>query len=282
MALIRGFLAPALGLLLIPSAAHSQFRADSAKRDAQRLIGDIWSIWTSPAHAKARDLEGAGAAVGLAGLAAIGDEPLHRWMADHQDSWPMRILHPMTEEARYPAYELGSGQYIIPLSTALYIAGAAGRSRGLRDAGLGCAAGHLTSAGARDIVYLLVQRDRPRESPDDPFRFRFPGQSGWNYRDWNWHSFFSGHIANSMGCASFLAHRFRLHAAEPVLYTFVSAIGLGRVADGRHWLSDTVVGALFGYATGRTISARMLERERAPASRSTPPPLTIGFSWPLN
>ena len=281
MPLTRGFLAPALGIALLPATALSQFRADSAKRDIQRLAGDVWSVWTSPAHANARDLEVVGAALGLAAVSATGDEPLHRWMDDHRDSWPMRLLHPMTEEARYPAYEMGSGQYLLPLSAALYIAGTAGRSRGLRDAGLGCAAAHLTSAGARDIVYLLVQRERPRESPDDPFRFRFPGESGWSYHEWNWHSFFSGHIANSMGCASFLAHRFRLHAAEPMIYTFVAAIGLGRVADGRHWLSDTVAGALFGFAVGRTVSARVLARERA-APAGPAAPLTISFSWPID
>jgi membrane-associated phospholipid phosphatase len=277
---LKGFLGLLLSCAIVPSAS-GQFRADSTKRDVQHLAGDIWSIWTAPAHAKPRDLGGTAAGFGIAGAAAFFDEPLYRWMGDHEDSWPMRLLHPLREQARYPAYEMGSGQYLLPLSAMLYIAGTAGRSRGLRDAGLGCAAAHLTSAGARDIVYLLVQRDRPRESPDDPFRFRFPGESGWSYRDWNWHSFFSGHIANSMGCASFLAHRFHLRVAEPVAYTFVSAIGLGRVADGRHWLSDTVVGALFGYEVGRTVSARMLARERAaPATRAAP--LTLTFSWPID
>lgn len=264
-----------------PCVARAQFRADSAKRDVQRLAGDIWNVWTSPARANSRDLEGLGAAVGGAALSAVGDEPIYRWMSSHEDSWPMRLLHPMREEFRYPLYEMGSGQYLLTLSALLYGAGTAGRSRGLRDAGLGCAAAHLTSAGARDIVYLLVERNRPRDSPGDPFRFRFPGDSGWSYRQWTWHSFFSGHIANSMGCASFLAHRFHLHVGEPLVYTYVSAIGLGRVADGRHWFSDTVVGALFGFAVGRTISGRMLARERNASPRSSSP-LTISFSWPID
>ena len=155
------------------------------------------------------------------------------------------------------------------------LAGAAGRSRTLRDAGLGCATAHLTSAGAREIVYRLIARDRPRLSPDDPFRFQFPGS-----RDWNAHSFFSGHIANSMGCASFFAHRFHLRVAEPVAYTLVTAIGIGRVLDGRHWLSDTVVGGLFGYATGRAINARMMRRERS--ASSAPAPLAVSFSLPFD
>jgi hypothetical protein len=259
-------------LIGIPSAAIAQIRADSSSKDFRRLAGDLWSIWTSPFHATARDMEGVAAAGALAGAAALADEPLRRWMANHPDAWPLRVLHPLREAGRYPIYELGSGQYLLPLSAVLYLAGSAGRSRGLRDAGLGCATAHLTSAGAREVVYLLIARDRPRLSPEDPFRFQVPGS-----HDWNAHSFFSGHIANSTGCASFFAHRFHLRAAEPVLYTLVMAIGAGRVVDGRHWLSDTVVGGLFGYATGRAINARMQERER----RSIPPPaapLAMRFS----
>ena len=265
------------GLGAQPSTAAAQFRADSAGRDAKRAIGDMWSIWSSPAHVNARGAEGVALVAGQTAASAFADEPLHRWMVNHPDSWPMRVLlHPLTEEARYPAYELGSGQYLLPLSGVLYVAGTMSRSRPLRDAGLGCATAHLTSAGARDIVYLLIQRDRPRDAPDDPFRIRFPGT-----RNWNAHSFFSGHIANSMGCASFFAHRFALHAAEPLLYAFVSAIGIGRIADGRHWLSDTVAGAAFGYVVGRTVSARMLKRERSPEVGGASP-ATVSISFPFD
>jgi len=258
-----------------PTKAESQFRADSAWKDVRRLGGDVWSIWTSPGHATARDMRGLAVAAVLTGAAATADEPLRRWAADHPEAWPIRLLHPLREAGHYPVYELGSGQYLLPLSGVLYLAGAAGRSRTLRDAGLGCATAHLTSAGAREIVYRLIARDRPRLSPDDPFRFQFPGS-----RDWNAHSFFSGHIANSMGCASFFAHRFHLRVAEPVAYTLVTAIGIGRVLDGRHWLSDTVVGGLFGYATGRAINARMMRRERS--ASSAPAPLAVSFSLPFD
>jgi len=265
------------GAIVFPSGAlEAQLRADSVRQDLRRLVGDAWSVWTSPVHAKADDLQGLAAAMAVAGFAARVDLPLQHWMKDHPDAWPLRTLkHFLSEEAKIPAYEFGSGQYILPLSAILYIAGSAGRSRDLRDAGLGCATAHLTSAGAREIVYLLIARDRPRLSPEDPFQFQFPGS-----RDWNAHSFFSGHIANSMGCASFLAHRFEFHAGTPILYGFTMAIGASRIYDGRHWLSDTVVGGLFGYATGRAVAARMLTRERgAPA----PPgmPLTVSISVPF-
>jgi hypothetical protein len=268
----------ALALLGFAHVARAQLRADSVWRDLKHLGGDAWSVWTSPAHASARDLEGIAIVTAVTGVAAGLDEPLQHWIATHQDSWPVAIMHPLREGARWPAYEMGSGQYLLPLSAALYLAGSVSKSRGLRDAGLGCATAHLTTAGVRGVLFFFVSRERPRLSPDDPFRFGFPGT-----RDWNKHSFFSGHIANSMGCASFLAHRFSLHAAEPVMYAYVIAIGAGRVLDGRHWLSDTVFGALFGYAVGRTINARTLARERAVSPTPTSAaPLSVSFSFPID
>lgn len=257
-----------------PYVAAAQLRADSTWRAFRRLGGDVWSVWTAPVHATARDAEGALAVAAITGGAAVVDERLQQWIAHNPDAWPVAMLRPLREGAHYPAYELGSGQFLLPISAALYLAGSVGKSQGLRDAGLGCATAHLTTAGVRGIVFLFLQRDRPRLSPDDPFGIRMPGT-----RDWNKHSFFSGHIANSMGCASFLAHRFNLHVAEPLMYGYVMAIGAGRVMDGRHWFSDTVFGALFGYAVGRTISGRMKDRERGSAAS---PPMQVTFTFPLN
>ena len=259
-----------------PQVASAQLRADSSWRALRRLGGDVWSVWTAPVHARARDGEGVAAVTAVTGVAAVLDEPVQHWIATHPNAWPVAILSPLREGARYPAYELGSGQFLLPISAALYLAGSFSKSQGVRDAGLGCATAHLTTAGVRGLVFLFFQRDRPRLSPEDPFQIRLRGT-----RDWNKHSFFSGHIANSMGCASFLAHRFDLHLAEPVMYGYVGAIGAGRVVDGRHWLSDTVFGALFGYVVGRTISARMLARERTP-TQTPPAPLAFSFSFPLD
>ena len=260
-----------------PRIAFGQFRADSTRRQLERLVGDVWSNWTSPTHTTGQDAEGVVAVVGLTGAAATVDEPLQSWIKNNPNAFPVAILHPLREGARYPAYELGSGQFLLPISAALYIAGTVSKSQGLRDAGLGCATAHLTAAGVRGLVFLLLQRERPRTSPDDPFQIRLGGT-----RDWNKHSFFSGHIANSMGCASFLAHRFDLGVAEPLIYGYVIAIGAGRVVDGRHWLSDTVFGALFGYAVGRAISTRMLSREEgSSAPKSGSPPVAISFSVPF-
>jgi membrane-associated phospholipid phosphatase len=269
---IKGFLRAFLGTAVLPCMAQAQFRADSTWKDIRYLGGDIWAVWTAPAHATSRELAGFAAFAGTIAVTAALDKPVYRWIVGHQNTAIIKVLHPLRESARYPAYMLGTGAYVIPISTGLYLAGVASKSRGLREAGMGCLAADLTTAGVRQAIFLLVQRDRPVLSPDDPFRFRFPGT-----QDVHHQSFFSGHIANSMGCATFLSHRFDLHAAEPVLYTFVLAIGAGRMVDGQHWFSDTMMGALFGSVVGRTLAARFTHRDE----KRTPPmaPLVFKLSW---
>lgn len=143
---------------------------------------------------------------------------------------------------------------------------------GLRDAGLGCAAGHLSSAMLREVIYLLVSRARPRITPS-PDQIAVPGSGKWDN-----HSFLRGHAANSMACASFMAHRFSLGAAEPAMSGYVGAIGLGRMLDGRHWFSDTMAGAMMGFALGKGIADRQLNREAVSAAAN---PTTARMSIPI-
>jgi membrane-associated phospholipid phosphatase len=236
----------------------------SEKHDIATFTGDIWSVWTSPAHFDHRDVVPLALTVGAFGLATRIDSATRVWMVTHERTAVMRVLSPTREGFPVPAYELGSGQYLLPLSGALYLSGRLSHSVNLRDAGLGCAAGHLASLGIRSVTYRLVARARPRITPN-PLAVGVPGS-----HDWFWHSFFSGHIANSMACASFLGHRYSLGIAEPLPYAYSTVIGLGRMADGEHWASDTMLGAIVGFAIGREIAARQLDRRASAATnRST-------------
>ena len=61
-------------------------------------------------------------------------------------------------------------------------------------------------------------------------------------------------------CATFLSHRFELGLVEPALGVLVAAMGVGRMADRGHWLSDQVVGVAFGYAIGKEVARRQKQR----------------------
>jgi hypothetical protein len=209
------------------------------------------------------------------GVASV-DSAVYAWMSNHPDAPVMRALRPLREKWKFPLYELGSGQYLLPLSAAAYIAGRLRGDEALRDAGLGCIAGHLSSATIRDVIYLSVSRVRPHDSPSSNM-VSVPGA-----REWMRHSFLSGHTANSMACASFFGHRYSLGAVEPLSYVYVTAIGLGRVADGWHWPSDTMAGAIMGFAIGKYIAHRQQVRSDARSNAVSPSsvaPIRIGWSF---
>jgi len=244
----------AVACLCFATRMGAQVPLGPERDDIRHFGGDVWGVLTAPVHVTSRDGLVAAGAMGVVSLLGMRDSAVWVWMNNHPKTAVMRVLRPIREEWRFPLYELGSGQYILPLSAVLYTSGRMAHNADLRDAGLGCATGHLVSAGIRDIIYALVSRARPRITPE-PYHISFPGT-----KNWDQHSFISGHISNSMACASFISHRYSLGALEALPYMYSSAIGLGRMADGRHWLSDTMTGALVGFAIGRTVANRQLQR----------------------
>jgi hypothetical protein len=74
------------------------------------------------------------------------------------------------------------------------------------------------------------------------------------------HSFPGGHVANIAACASFLGNRFSMGFVEPAMWAVVAGVGVGRMVDRRHWTSDTMLGVLLGYAAGKEVAKRSLDR----------------------
>jgi membrane-associated phospholipid phosphatase len=201
-----------------------------------------------------RDIAPTAGALAVVALVALRDSAIWAWMERHAQGRALRALVPLREGWKLPLYELGSGQYLLPLAGVVYAAGRLSRNADLRDAGLGCAAGHLSTLGTRLALLQVVARARPSVAPE-PFHFAFPGSG-----DWLRQSFISGHSANSMACASFLSHRLAFGVAEALPYAYSAAIGIGRMADGHHWASDNVAGALIGFAIGRMLAEKSLRR----------------------
>ena len=241
-------------LIALAPAAAAQNSLGSERRDIDNLAGDVWAVWTSPVHIGRRDLIPTLAVVAGVALTSFRDSAIFVWMTKHPNTLLMRMISPIRDGWRLPINGGGNGQFLLPLSAVLYTTGRLSHSADLRDAGLGCAASHLTSAALRSVIYFSVYRNRPHETAD-PRDISFPGG-----RVWSRHSFLSGHIANSMGCASYLSHRYSLGVLEPAMYAYATTIGLGRMADGWHWTSDTMAGAILGFAIGKAMADRQMTR----------------------
>jgi hypothetical protein len=77
-----------------------------------------------------------------------------------------------------------------------------------------------------------------------------------------------------MSCVSFWANRFEMGVAEPALYAAALGAGWARVLDGAHWPSDTVFGEVYGWAIGKGVADRYLQRN---AGGNVNPNASIAF-----
>jgi membrane-associated phospholipid phosphatase len=246
---IHTFVAAALlvSSRIVPAQSVGKMVVDDVKYTG----GDMLAVWTSPFRASSADWVLAGASAAAFGVSMLVDQPVSDWARRNKDSGFFKTLDPLRRGGM--AY---TGKTIVPPVAALYITGVVLKSQNMRDIVTGCATSWLAQAAIRRGAYLLIARERPDTSPNNPNRWQVPGD--WN--DWQQHSFPAGHFANAMSCATYWNERFTLGWWAVPVYAVAAAIGVGRLADGGHWTSDTVIGGIFGYAVGREVAHRSLER----------------------
>lgn len=67
-------------------------------------------------------------------------------------------------------------------------------------------------------------------------------------------SFPSGHTTVAFAAATVFAMEYREYRAVPILaYSAATAIGLSRIVQNQHWISDVMVGAALGFLCGRQV-----------------------------
>lgn len=99
------------------------------------------------------------------------------------------------------------------------------------------------------IPKTLVGRERPNNAAGDgPFAIKGPFKGA---------SFPSGHATAAFSIASVIATQYRDTKWVPVLaYSVATMVGLSRIYDNQHWLSDVVAGAAIGTLVGNLVSHR--------------------------
>lgn len=262
-----------LALLAIEAPAQSVVQIVGS--DVKHAAQDFAAIWTSPLRGTTKDYLIVAGVLGTAALVSPLDDEVDRWAIRNRDRGVLDAISPIRRRGRF--YSINE---LTPYVAGLYVVGVATNHRGIRDGIFGCVAAYGANTTIRhQVIYRLIGRDRPepiKNADDLPEAERTPPAVQGDQYDfnvpsegWGQHSFPGGHLATMATCASFLSHRFKMGPVEPALAVLVTAMGVGRIADRGHWLSDQVVGAAFGFAIGREVARRQLKRNAARAAEAT-------------
>lgn len=275
--MIRRAFVFALASQVVPDAhVGAQSVGKMVVDDVSNAVRDFGGIWMSPFRGSGKDYLIAASVLGLSAAASPLDDEVDRWAIKNRDRGFLDAIRPFRRGG-----DLYSLNKATPYVAGLYVVGLATKHRGIRDGIFGCVAAYGANTTIRhQVIYRLVGRDRPDTVRNRPEGFvPIPSKSGDQYgfripaNGWGDHSFPGGHIATMAVCASFLNHRFDMGVVEPALAGLVLVMGVGRLADQGHWLSDQLVGAAFGYAVGREIARRQTSRltqERRGVTGSAP------------
>jgi len=231
--------------------------------DLKWVAQDVGAVWLSPFRGDARDYAITAGVLGGSAALSLLDDDVDRWALANRDRGLLKAIGPVRRGGDF--YTLNQA---VPVVGGAYILALATKNRGLRDGIMGCAAAYTAGTTLRHlVVYNVVGRDRPdtvRNRPEgtsgppasegDQYGFSVPATG------WGSHSFPGGHVATVTTCASFLMNRYDAPYVDIPLVALVGAMGLGRIADRGHWLSDQVLGVAMGYAIGKEVARRQLHR----------------------
>ena len=243
--------------------------------DLKWVAQDVGAIWLSPLNGDVRDYAITAGILGGSAALSVLDDNVDRWALANRDRGLLKALGPVRRGG-----DLYTLNQAVPVVGGAYVLALATKNRGVRDGIMGCVASYTAGTTLRHlVVYNVIGRDRPdtvRNHPEgetsppardgDQYRYSVPANG------WGSHSFPGGHVATVATCASFLMNRYDAPYIDIPLVALVGAMGLGRIADRGHWLSDQVVGIAMGYAIGKEVARRQLRRlstERASAPAST-------------
>ena len=218
------------------------------------LIGsDLEQEFTAPFHFGKREwLEFGGFVLAEAGLTLV-DEPVQRWaikLSENNSSVHNIGKYVTRFGGTYEAYVLGTfGAY-----------GFIFRNEKMKTTTLLATQSYLTAGAMESVVKFLTGRQRPTvyTGPGGEAEPVFKGPFAPSGRDINNKkinsSFPSGHTTVAFAAATVFAMEYKNIKWVPILsYSAASLIGLSRVTENRHWLTDVLAGAALGYFTGRHV-----------------------------
>jgi membrane-associated phospholipid phosphatase len=218
------------------------------------LLGsDLKQGFTKPFHMTKGDwLKFGGFAVGTGAVMLI-DEPIQKYAVklSQRNRAVKNVSSQITKfGGLYEAYTLGAlGAY-----------GYIFNNSKMQTTTLLATQAYLTGGAMESVLKLLSGRQRPFITDSSrveaeptfygPFHKTLKGTNGKRINS----SFPSGHTTVAFAAATVYAMEYKDRPWVPIVaYTAATAIGLSRITENKHWITDVVSGAALGYLSGRLV-----------------------------
>ena len=242
--------------LFLAAALFSQAGSAAAAERPQRALTDLRDYAVAPARWESR--QWGIFALGTASVAALGflDEGVRTSVLDRRTASTRHVANVVRGGGEF----LGWGGGIV---AATWVGGLALGNETLAETGFEMAEATVLSAAVVAALKVSTGRSRPDEDRGSgtfhPFGGGLTGGRS---------SFPSQHTAFAFAAASVAAER---HPGVGwAAYPVATLVGLSRIHDDRHWLSDVAAGAGLGLATGLWIAHRGAAGAEGPRAALVP------------
>ena len=218
-------------------------KTDSTKQKSYLVsyITDSRDIITAPFHWNKKQWLSFGAISTGTFLVHLYDTEINNYFQSKQTSLGKNI-------SKYGWEPFGSGVYSMSGMFLFYVQGSIRKNQRSKKVALLGIKAYLLSGLFAQVPKFLINRHRPyHDTPSNPNIFEGPSPK-------IFHSFPSGHTTSAFSVAAVIANEYSSTVWVPIVsYSLASMVGISRMYDNKHWASDILFGAAFGWSIGKLV-----------------------------
>lgn len=228
-----------------PKGAELSFWSVRGENMFRRIGNDAIHITTSPARIRMKHAPTYLTLAAIGGALRAGDYSIRKWVqgGEHGEKG-------IKNREKFLKYfkPMGDGVVDFSISGAIYVTGAVIKDEKLKETGLMATEALAFAGGTSALLQKAIKRQRP---------VRKYGNDRQEVRPWvtvgKKDSFASGHTTMAFALASVVSDQYDNIWVKSASYGTATLVGLERVFDDRHYISDVFVGGMIGTAVGKAI-----------------------------
>jgi membrane-associated phospholipid phosphatase len=212
------------------------------------LAEDQCKLWTSPFSIKTKDLKFWIPVLTATTVSIIYDEEIYSAVKDFQNShdWVSDISPVITWG--------GEDAFVLSAGTLFYLSGVLSGKEKIKQTGLIALQTWVNAGIVVQVGKLIFGRQRPSFEDGEDRWHGFPASLN-KFKDEpspKYDAFPSGHTIEVWALAAVIAEQYKDIKIVPVIsYSLATGVGLSRITEDTHWLSDVIMGAALGYSIGK-------------------------------